>query len=158
MSTPALPRQSVRPASSGAGQGVGIVHLAAAGLVLAVGFGTGAAALSSSSAATSAPAGGSARALGRSMAAKRGWTGAQWTCLNLLWTHESGWRANAQNSTSTAYGIPQFLDSTWGSYGSGPKTSDPAAQISDGEDYIAGRYGNPCNAWSFEMSHTPNWY
>jgi hypothetical protein len=143
---------TARPAASR--QNAGLVWVAAVALVAAVSAGRGAGAFSG----PAPPSGGSARALGREMAARRGWTGVQWTCLNLLWTHESGWDADAQNPVSTAYGIPQFLNTTWGAYGSGPKTSDPAAQISDGLDYIGGRYGTPCKAWAFEMSHTPNWY
>jgi resuscitation-promoting factor RpfB len=152
MTAPSLPRQS------GAGQGVGIVHLGAVALVLAVGFGTGAAALSGSSTSAAAPPGGSTRALGRSMAASRGWTGAQWTCLNLLWTHESGWRVDARNPASPAQGIPQAdPGSKMASAGADWATS-ATTQIRWGLGYIAGQYGNPCSAWSFEMSHTPNWY
>jgi ABC-type phosphate transport system substrate-binding protein len=93
--------------------------------------------------------------LGLSMAAARGWAGVQARCLNLLWTRESGWRADAQNPYSTAYGIAQFLDSTWADYG-GVKTSDPAAQIRDGLAYIAARYGTPCAAWAHEQAD--GWY
>jgi hypothetical protein len=51
------------------------------------------------------------------------WTGSQWSQgLEPLWTQESGFNNNAQNPTSTAYGIAQFLNSTWGPYG--PKTSN----------------------------------
>ena len=95
-------------------------------------------------------------AAGRRLAASRGWTGAQWTCLDELWIRESGWDQYAQNPDSTAYGIPQFLDSTWGLDGTGPKTSDPVAQISDGLDFIAARYGTPCGAWAHEES--AGWY
>ena len=94
--------------------------------------------------------------LANRMAAARGWGPAQQNCLDDLWDHESGFRADAQNPSSTAYGIPQFLDATWGAYG--PKTSDPALQIKYGLEYIHDRYGTPCAAWNFEMSHTPNWY
>lgn len=104
--------------------------------------------------------GGSNVAIGKRLAARRGWNSrnGQWSCLYALWNHESGWSNTAQNSHSTAYGIAQFLDTTWEVHGGGPKTSDPADQIRDGLDYIQGRYGTPCHAWSFEMSHTPNWY
>ena len=39
-----------------------------------------------------------------------GWGGAQWPSLYNLWQGESGWRWNAQNPTSPAYGIPQCMD------------------------------------------------
>jgi resuscitation-promoting factor RpfB len=110
-----------------------------------------------SAAAAAAPAGLSGnRALGAQMAADRGWTGGQWSCLDWLWTRESGWNQYAQNPTSTAYGIAQFLDSTWGLDGGGPKTSSAPAQIADGLDYIRARYGSPCAAWAHETQS--NWY
>ena len=31
----------------------------------------------------------------------------QWVCLSQLWNRESGWRFDAANSSSGAYGIPQ---------------------------------------------------
>lgn len=68
---------------------------------------------------------------------------------------ESGWRNNAQNPTSTAYGIGQFLNSTWGGVGIG-KTSDPALQVEAMARYIRNRYGSPSKALSFHLSH--NWY
>jgi hypothetical protein len=86
-------------------------------------------------------------ALGRTMAAQRGWTGAEWTALRQLWMRESGWRTNADNPSSSAYGIPQALTSL---HGLGDKyKSDPRAQIQWGLNYIAGRYGDPINAWKF---------
>jgi soluble lytic murein transglycosylase-like protein len=69
--------------------------------------------------------------------------------------HESSWNPNADNPTSTAYGIPQFLDSTWAGTGYA-KTSDPYTQIDAGLVYIAKSYGTPCGAWSFWQAH--NWY
>lgn len=94
------------------------------------------------------------RANGQLQAAARGWTGAQWTALDRLWTRESGWNNVAQNPHSTAYGIAQFLDSTWAGYG--PKTSDPTLQIRYGLAYIANRYGDPVRAWAHETS--AGWY
>ena len=83
-----------------------------------------------------------------------GWTGNQWNALNKLWgTYESGWRNNAQNPGSTAYGIAQFLDSTWAPYG--PKTSNAGLQIKYGLEYIHDRYKDPIHALQFELSHYP---
>ena len=96
----------------------------------------------------------SARELGMKMNAARGW-GSQWNALDTLWQRESGWNPNAQNPTSTAYGIAQFLNSTWASTGIA-KTSDPGLQIEAGMRYIASRYGNPQGALDFWNSH--NWY
>ena len=96
--------------------------------------------------------------LGAAMAkAKYGWSGAQGRSLNTLWTGESGWNNNAQNPTSTAYGIAQFLDSTWAGYG-GPKTADPALQIKYGLNYIEKRYGDPSSALAKWQARSPHWY
>jgi hypothetical protein len=89
--------------------------------------------------------------------AKYGWEGAQWNALQQLVAHESSWNPNAQNPNSSAYGLFQFLNSTWASVG-GRKTSDPRLQAEYGLKYIADRYGNPGNAWSFWNSQDPHWY
>jgi hypothetical protein len=68
---------------------------------------------------------------------------------------ESGWRNTAQNPTSTAYGIGQFLNSTWKGYGI-PKTSDPALQVEAMARYIKARYGSPSRALAFHYRN--NWY
>lgn len=96
-------------------------------------------------------------ALGKIMATSYGWTGPQWDALYQLWQHESGWNNTAQNPTSTAYGIAQFLNSTWGSVGA-TKTSDPSGQIAAGLRYIANAYGSPLAAWSAWQSRSPHWY
>jgi len=88
-----------------------------------------------------------------------GWGhGAEWTALDTLVMHESGYRANAQNPTSTAYGIGQFLDSTWKSYG--PKTADPKLQEKYMLEYIHDRYTDPIRAWAQYYQHPGGvgWY
>jgi hypothetical protein len=79
----------------------------------------------------------------------------EFSCLEHLWGKESGWNPNAQNPSSTAYGIPQFLDSTWASTGIA-KTSDGYRQIDAGLVYIDERYGSPCGAWAHSQSN--GWY
>jgi hypothetical protein len=86
---------------------------------------------------------------------KLGGDGSQFGCLENLWGKESGWNPNAQNPSSTAYGIPQFLDSTWAGTGIA-KTSDGYRQIDAGLIYIDARYGSPCGAWSHSQS--TGWY
>jgi hypothetical protein len=86
---------------------------------------------------------------------KLGGDGSQFGCLENLWGKESGWNPNAQNPSSTAYGIPQFLDSTWAGTGIA-KTSDGYRQIDAGLIYIDERYGTPCGAWSHSQS--TGWY
>lgn len=115
----------------------------------------------SGNANVSTAGGGSAaanRALGMKMAKQMyGWTGKEWNALDKLWgTYESGWRNNAQNPGSTAFGIAQFLNSTWNGYG--PKTSNPGLQIKYGLEYVHDRYKDPIHALQFELSHTPHWY
>lgn len=80
--------------------------------------------------------------LGRQMAAERGWTGSQWDALYKLWQRESGWNPNSRNGSSGACGIPQAYPCS--------KITDmsPAGQIRWGLNYIAGKYGNPANAYS----------
>jgi hypothetical protein len=84
-----------------------------------------------------------------------GGSSSQMSCLEHLWGRESGWDPNAQNATSTAYGIPQFLNSTWASTGIA-KTSDGFRQIDAGLVYIDSRYGSPCGAWAHSQS--TGWY
>ena len=79
----------------------------------------------------------------------------QFSCLENLWGKESGWNPNAQNPSSTAYGIPQLLDSTWGGTGIA-KTSDGYRQIDAGLIYIQHAYGSPCAAWGHSQS--TGWY
>lgn len=95
------------------------------------------------------------RALVQQMAAERGWTGPQWNALNQLIMKESGYRPTIKNPTSTAYGIFQFLDSTWKNYGF-QKTADPAEQTRAGLHYIAQRYKDPVAALNFHLRN--NWY
>jgi membrane-bound lytic murein transglycosylase MltF len=80
---------------------------------------------------------------------------AQFDCLELLWEAESNWSPYAQNPTSTAYGIAQFIDATWATTGI-DKTSDPYEQIDAGLIYIDERYGTSCDAWAFHQEN--NWY
>ncbi|GHD38730.1 lytic transglycosylase domain-containing protein [Mycetocola manganoxydans] len=99
---------------------------------------------------------GSAQAVAHSMVLARGWGEDQFSCLVALWNKESGWRVNAANPSSGAYGIPQALPgSKMGSAGSDWATN-PATQISWGLGYISGRYGTPCGAWGH--SQAKNWY
>jgi hypothetical protein len=117
-----------------------------------------------SSSSTTAPAGNTGAATGtaaanqaiaRVLAAPYGWsTGTNWTDLVSLWNRESGWSNTAQNPSSTAYGIAQFLDTTWAPYG--PKTSSASLQITYGLEYIKDRYGSPEAAWAHESS--AGWY
>jgi hypothetical protein len=75
----------------------------------------------------------------------------QWSCLEQLWTRESGWRWDAENPDG-AYGIPQaFPGSKMISAGADWRT-DPATQIKWGLTYITDTYGTPCGAWDQELA------
>jgi hypothetical protein len=93
--------------------------------------------------------------IAQNMARQFGWGPSEINAWYQLGMKESGWRNTAQNPTSTAYGIGQFLDSTWGGYGVS-KTSDPGKQILAMARYIKARYGSPSRALSFHIGH--NWY
>ncbi|MCA5892928.1 G5 domain-containing protein [Isoptericola sp. NEAU-Y5] len=99
---------------------------------------------------------GSTRDIGRQMAAARGWSGSQWSCLESLWTKESGWDASAQNPSSGAYGIPQSLPGSKMATAGADWQTNPATQIEWGLGYISGRYGTPCAAWGHSQS--VGWY
>lgn len=95
---------------------------------------------------------GAAQAYAAGAAAQYGWTGADYDALVWIWNHESGWRWDAANPSSTAYGIPQMLYYTSG----GDWRNDAGVQVDAGLAYIAGRYGSPSNAKVFWLQH--NWY
>jgi flagellar biosynthesis GTPase FlhF len=85
-----------------------------------------------------------------------GWSESQFSCLDKLWTKESRWKVNADNPTSSAYGIPQALPGRrMAAYGSDWRTN-PVTQIKWGLDYIEDAHGSPCEAWAH--SKAKNWY
>ncbi|MEZ0164626.1 lytic transglycosylase domain-containing protein [Kineococcus sp. LSe6-4] len=96
------------------------------------------------------------KGIARIMVADRGWNEGQFSCLDSLWTKESGWDYSAANPTSSAYGIPQALPGRKMSSAGADWETNPVTQISWGLTYIESRYGSPCSAWSHSKSH--NWY
>lgn len=91
--------------------------------------------------------------LGQQLAQSFGWgSGPQWSALNNIVMGESGWCNTIQNPDSTAYGIGQFVDTTWASTGY-TKTSSPKTQILAMLAYIKIRYGDPANAWAFHQAN-----
>lgn len=115
-------------------------------------------ATSSISAATAAvvadPTG--AQAVAWQQVQARGWGTDQFACLVQLWQKESGWRVNAANSSSGAYGIPQSLPGSKMASAGADWQTNAATQITWGLGYISGRYGTPCGAWSHSQS--VGWY
>jgi hypothetical protein len=102
------------------------------------------------------PAG--AQAYAASRLGAYGWGSGQMPCLTRLWDIESGWRWNAYNASSGAYGIPQSLPGSKMTTAGSDWTTSSRTQIEWGLGYIQARYSTPCGALSFETSHVPYWY
>lgn len=81
------------------------------------------------------------------------WGEGHWEALYKLIQRESGWNANSVNRSSCACGLFQFYPCSKG--GKSYRTSYEA-QITQGLDYIQGRYGSPKKAWKFWQKH--HWY
>lgn len=113
------------------------------------------------SASTSSGAGGATtpQAAVQKAVAGDGWnTGPEWDALNQLITGESSWNPMASaEPASDAFGLFQFLSTTWGTVG-GQITSDPYQQAVYGERYIKQKYGDPESALTFWESQNPHWY
>lgn len=87
------------------------------------------------------------REIGCALMIKSGFAFSEFSCLNKLWDHESGWNYKARNP-SGAYGIPQALPGRKMSSAGDDWEISPATQITWGLGYIRGRYDSPCGAWS----------
>jgi cell wall-associated NlpC family hydrolase len=100
---------------------------------------------------------GSAQAYAQSVVnSMPGWGSAQWPYLDALWNQESGWRVDATNPSSGAFGIPQSLPADkMASAGPDWQTS-PQTQITWGIAYIESVYGTPEAAWAHETAF--GWY
>jgi hypothetical protein len=99
---------------------------------------------------------GSAQAYAQSAVQARGWGAGEFDCLVALWSRESGWRVNAYNASSGAYGIPQSLPGSKMSSAGADWETNAGTQIEWGLGYIGGRYGSPCGAWAH--SEDAGWY
>ena len=76
------------------------------------------------------------------------WNLSEHRALMKLWGKESGWRHDADNPESSAYGIAQVLNTK-------PGTPAPQ-QVARGLEYIVHRYEKPSIAWSHWRKH--GWY
>jgi tape measure domain-containing protein len=99
---------------------------------------------------------GAAQAFARSVLAQYGWGAGEWAPLLSLWNRESGWRWDARNPSSGAYGIPQSLPGSKMASAGADWRTNPATQIRWGLGYIKGRYGSPSGAWAH--SQRTGWY
>jgi hypothetical protein len=96
------------------------------------------------------------QAIADALLSSYGWSSSEMSCLVPLWAGESGWRVNAQNTSSGAYGIPQSLPGSKMATEGADWRTNPETQIKWGLGYIQERYGSPCGAWGFKQSH--GWY
>ncbi|KRE93471.1 hypothetical protein ASG76_13510 [Nocardioides sp. Soil774] len=97
---------------------------------------------------------GDPRDIARALLPAYGFSSDQFSCLDSLYVSESDWRIDADNPSSSAYGIPQALTELH-DMPAGYMTS-AEVQIRWGLDYIRDAYGTPCSAWSFKQGH--GWY
>jgi hypothetical protein len=103
-----------------------------------------------------AAASGSPQQIAEAMLASFGWSASQFSCLDPLWAHESGWSTTAYNAGSGAYGIPQALPGSRMASAGPDWQTNAATQIRWGLGYIQGTYGSPCAAWDHEQA--TGWY
>ena len=97
---------------------------------------------------------GDPRDIARALLPAYGFSSDQFSCLDSLYMSESGWRIDADNPTSSAYGIPQALTEMHDLPADYMTSAE--SQIRWGLEYIQDSYGTPCNAWSFKSGH--GWY
>jgi len=76
------------------------------------------------------------------------WGSEQWFFFEDLIERESQWKNTAQNPNSTAYGIGQFLRSTWEIVGC-EKTDNAEIQVDCTVRYVSKRYTTPEKAIDF---------
>jgi len=96
------------------------------------------------------------RTIAQALLAEYGYASDQFSCLDSLWMGESGWRVDADNPSSSAYGIPQALPGSKMSSEGADWATNPVTQIRWGLGYIRDRYGSPCSALSFKQGR--GWY
>jgi hypothetical protein len=85
-----------------------------------------------------------------------GWSSGQFSCLDPLWEHESGWSVTARNPSSGAYGIPQAVPGSRMASAGPDWQTNATTQIKWGLGYIKETYGSPCVAYAHEQA--TGWY
>ncbi|MCW2832232.1 MAG: Secreted protein [Nocardioides sp.] len=94
------------------------------------------------------------RDIARALLPEFGFDDSQFSCLDSLYVSESDWRVDADNPTSSAYGIPQALTQLHDLPADYMTSAE--SQIRWGLGYIQDTYGTPCSAWSFKAAN--GWY
>jgi hypothetical protein len=97
---------------------------------------------------------GDPRDIARVLLPAYGFSSDQFSCLDALYVSESDWRVDADNPTSSAYGIPQALTQLHDLPADYMTSAE--SQIRWGLEYIQDTYGTPCSAWSFKQGN--GWY
>lgn len=119
--------------------------------VAELGTGNGVAVTRSENLSTTDP-----KALARALMTKYGMSSSEFSCLDSLWSGESGWNVHADNPSSSAYGIPQALPGSKMASAGPDWQNNAETQIRWGLGYIENRYGTACAAWSFKSAR--GWY
>lgn len=97
---------------------------------------------------------GDPRDIARALLPEFGFGSSEYDCLDSLYESESGWRVDADNPISSAYGIPQALTQLHALPADYMTSAE--SQIRWGLGYIQDTYGTPCSAWSFKAGN--GWY
>jgi TolA-binding protein len=79
-----------------------------------------------------------------------------WGCVDALVSRESGWRVNATNRSSGAYGLPQSLPGSKMASAGADWQTNPVTQLRWMTGYVNARYGGFCQANAFQQAN--NWY
>lgn len=95
------------------------------------------------------------KALTISLMPSFGFSTSDFSCIDQIWTQESGWNVHAANP-SGAYGIPQALPGSKMASAGPDWQNNATTQIKWGLGYIKASYGTPCNAAAFKLAH--GWY
>ena len=80
----------------------------------------------------------------------------QFGCTDYIISHESGWRVNASNGSSGAYGLPQSLPGSKMASAGADWQTNPVTQLKWYYGYVTARYGSPCGAYQYWLIHS--WY
>lgn len=88
--------------------------------------------------------------------AQAGIAQSDWQCAEALVARESGWRVNATNASSGAYGLPQSLPGSKMASAGADWQTNPVTQLRWMAGYVANRYGGWCQANDFQASR--GWY
>lgn len=79
-----------------------------------------------------------------------------WGVVNYLVSRESGWRVNARNKSSGAYGLPQALPGRKMASAGADWETNPITQLRWMQGYVKARYGGWQGAYSFWQKN--KWY